>query len=251
VALTDNLVSYWKMDEASGNALDAHGSNTLTENGTGGIASTTGKISNARDFEVADGDYFSLADNADLSTGDIDWTIAAWVQIESKGSGDDREIASKGDTDSFEYAFDFSFADDRFRLRVCSGASFANLTTVLANNFGSPSTATWYHVVCWHDSVNNVIGISVNAGTANTTAYSAGTFDSTKQFRIGAYNGFGGIYWDGLIDEFGFWKRVLTSGERTSLYNGGSGLAYPFTTSSKVGVGLTRTKKLSRLALVG
>lgn len=228
MALTDSLISYWKLDEASGSALDAHGSNTLTENGTGGIASTTGKISNCRDFEVADSDYFSKADNADLSTGDIDWTIAAWVQIESKGSGDDREITSKGDTDSFEFAFDFCFADDRFRLRVCSGASFANLTTVLANNFGSPSTATWYHVVCWHDSVNNVIGISVNAGTANTTAYSAGTFDSTKEFRIGGYNGFGGIHWDGLIDEVGFWKRVLTSGERTSLYNSGSGLAYPF-----------------------
>ena len=32
----------------------------------------------------------------------------------------------------------------------------------------------------------------------------------------------------GRIDEVGFWKRVLTSSERSLLYNGGVGLTYPF-----------------------
>ena len=32
----------------------------------------------------------------------------------------------------------------------------------------------------------------------------------------------------GRIDEVGFWKRVLTSAERSLLYNGGVGLTYPF-----------------------
>ena len=33
---------------------------------------------------------------------------------------------------------------------------------------------------------------------------------------------------DGLIDEVGLWRRVLTPAERTTLYNCGAGLTYPF-----------------------
>ena len=39
-------------------------------------------------------------------------------------------------------------------------------------------------------------------------------------------------YWDGLIDEVGFWKRILTAQEKTNLYNAGAGLAYPLIESS-------------------
>ena len=44
MALTDNLVSYWKLDESSGNAADSVGSNTLTNTGTATYAA--GKINN-------------------------------------------------------------------------------------------------------------------------------------------------------------------------------------------------------------
>jgi hypothetical protein len=52
-------------------------------------------------------------------------------------------------------------------------------------------------------------------------------FDSTTAFQIGA-RGNGGLPFDGLIDEMGFWKRVLNSDEHAALYNNGSGFAYPF-----------------------
>src|SRR5262245_27182846 len=35
-SLLDNLVSYWKLDEASGNAIDSVGTNTLTANNAPG-----------------------------------------------------------------------------------------------------------------------------------------------------------------------------------------------------------------------
>jgi len=31
-----------------------------------------------------------------------------------------------------------------------------------------------------------------------------------------------------VIDEVGFWTRVLTEDERTALYNSGDGITYPF-----------------------
>lgn len=225
MALVDNLISYWPLDEASGNALDAHGSNDLTENGTGGIGTATGILSGARDFEVGDTDYFELADNADLSTGNIDFTMQAWVNLESKPAQDMVIMSKWGSADPREFNLNWSVSDNKFRLIIRTPAS--SNVIVLASNFGIPPLATWCLLHAWHDSVNNLIGISVNAGTANTTAHSTGITDSTGAFRIGSEVN-AGRYWDGLIDEVGFWKRVLTAAERTELYNAGAGRDYAY-----------------------
>lgn len=223
MALTDSLISYWKMDEASGNALDAHSTNDLTDTNT--VGSAAGKISNARDFEADNSEYFVRASNASLTTGDIDFSFQAWVQLESKTAK--RQAITKGGISDYEYGLAYANGSDRFVFEVNSTSSGFSVTSITANNFGSPSTATWYHIICWHDATNNQIGIAVNDGTANTSAYSSGVGTNATDFRIGAYSDFS-EYWDGLIDEVGFWKRVLTSGERTQLYGGGAGLAYPF-----------------------
>lgn len=34
MALTDNLISWWSLDEASGTRYDSHGTNHLTDNNT-------------------------------------------------------------------------------------------------------------------------------------------------------------------------------------------------------------------------
>jgi hypothetical protein len=222
MALTDNLISYWKLDEPSGNALDAHGGNTLTENGT--VGSAAGRINSARDFEQADTDFFERGDSAELSTGDVDFTLQAWVNAESFASYP--SIVTKGGASDREYGL--SYESNRFRFSVSSdGTSWTGV--VAADDFGAPSTGTWYHVVGWHDSVNNQIGISVN-GVATTASYSGGAIDGAGAFRVGAYwsEADGNGRWDGLIDEVGLWKRVLSAAERSALYNGGLGLAYPF-----------------------
>ncbi len=223
MSLTTSLVSYWNLDEASGNRADSHGTNTLTDNNT--VASATGKIGTAGDFEKNNSEWLSHADNADLSTGDIDWTVQAWVQLESKPAGDYMCVVGKGGSGG-EYALFWNAPDDRFYLYV-NGA----FGSIKANTFGAPSLATWYCLHIWHDSVNNLVGISVNAGTADTASYSGGITDGTGAFAIGRDEIGPAGYWDGLIDEVGFWKRVLTSQERTDLYNAGAGFAYPFVTS--------------------
>lgn len=224
MALTDNLISVWEMDEASGNALDSHGSNTLTET-SGTIGAATGKINGARDFEATgDTEYFEIADNADVSVGDTDWTISVWVYGETLASNP--VIASKGWSATpganSEFALFYSTSNSRFRFDARGSTT---TTTVNATNHGAASAGNWYHVVAWHDSVNNVIGISINAGTENTTAKTDGVNDGTASFVVGSSPS-QSFYWDGLIDQVAIWRRVLTSDERTSLYNSGDGLAY-------------------------
>lgn len=218
MALADNLISYWSLEEASGTRADAHGTNDLTDNNT--VAGATGKVGTAADFEADNSEYLSRADNADLSTGDIDYTVAAWVYLESKGAS--RSFVSKEN----EFALWYDSGGDSLAFStVNAGGSSAQ-----AQTGGSPSTATWYYVVGVHDSVNNLTKISVNGGAFATQSFSAGSSDTGNPFYVGRFDFFGAKYMDGLIDEVGFWKRCLTADEVTELYNGGSGRDYAYVT---------------------
>lgn len=226
MSLLDSLVSYWPLNEASGNALDAHGSLHLTET-SGTIGAAAGRISGARDFEAGDTEYFGLADNASLSAGDIDFTIACWVNPESVTGF--QGIASKGwqsvpDANS-EWMLFLSSGAARF---LCRGSG----TSPQPQASPSLTAGSWYWLMAYHDSVNNQIGISVNNGTVATASHSLGVNDGNREFQIGASTGIN-FFWDGLICEFGLWKRLLTSDERAQLYNNGNGLAYPFITGAR------------------
>ena len=56
-------------------------------------------------------------------------------------------------------------------------------------------------------------------------------FGETQPLSFGAYISsalsLGYAHVDGILDEIGFWKRVLTPDERVALYNSGEGLAFP------------------------
>lgn len=231
MALTDSLAAYYKLDESSGNAIDALGVSDLTASGSPPTA-TTGKVGGCRVFVAASSQMFSRADNAALSTGDIDYTLAMWVYLTSKPAAT-MDMLSRYDVGNValrEYLFVWNATNDRFEFYITNTAGGNNVVT--ANNFGAPSTGTWYYVVAWHDAAGNTINISVNNGTANSAATSVSPSDTAVVTTLGGRTGIATRYWDGRLDEVGYWKRVLTVDERTSLYNGGAGLAYPFTTGA-------------------
>ena len=229
MALTDSLVSYWKLDEASGNALDAHGTNDLTDHNT--VTSIAGKINNGRHFAAASSEYFSHTTNASLETGDIDFTLSAWAYLDSFDGN--RMIISKFTAPpDFEWRVflqPFGADNARFTVSNTGSGSDGNVT----NASGTITTGQWYFVVAWHDSVANTINIQVNDGTVGSTSWSSGVLAAgASDLEIGS-DQTGGELMDGIIDEVGFWKRVLTSGERTQLYNSGAGLAYPFSSGAR------------------
>ena len=68
-----------------------------------------------------------------------------------------------------------------------------------------------------------------NSNEGSTSLSTAtGSVNSTNGFVLGA-NYFGSGRFDGSMDEFGLWNRVLTSTEIGHLWNGGAGTTYPFT----------------------
>ena len=85
MALKTNLVSYWKMEEASGSRVDVHGSNDLTDNNT--VLNATGISGNGADHERDTSEWLSIAHasqtNLDVTTGDF--SISCWIKRESTG----------------------------------------------------------------------------------------------------------------------------------------------------------------------
>jgi len=226
--LLDNIVAYWKLDEASGTREDSVGSNDLTDNNT--VTQAQGKVDEAAQFtnEYPNPyEYLSHADNADLSTGDIDFTIAAWVYGDRTPESNEYWgiVTKDSDSDSREYFLIWNGNENRFHFRVMDGS--ASKGEVKATTFGAPSTLTWYFIVVWHDATANTVNIQVNNGTVDSAATSGAPADTDAEFRIGRDYSDNYRCWDGRIDEVGFWKRTLTEAERTALYNSGNGVSHP------------------------
>jgi hypothetical protein len=217
------LTAWWRLNESSGTRADAHGGNALTDNNT--VAAAAGKHGQAADFEADNSEYLSRADNAALSLGDVDATLGAWARLESKGAA--RTILGKFESsgNQREYRLLYDSALDRFVWSVSSDGTSGGEVTVRADALGSPATNTWYFLVAWHDAAGNQLGIQVNNGSGNTAAQSAGIFDGTAAFRIGAAGG-PSQFMDGRVDEAFLYKRLLTAAERAWLYNSGAGRHY-------------------------
>src|SRR3989344_4703773 len=231
-SLGNKLKSYWTLDETSGTRYDSGRGNELTDNAT--VTSATGKISNAADFEQDTSEYLNRADNADLSTGTSDYTVAMWIKPESISATTNQDliIARKWGSDA---------ADQEWNLRVKSGASPSIKMEVLSGvtSGGTIAAGNWYFVVATVDYDAALPSISVTGYIDNVQKLGGGFSgtagrDGAADFQIGGNNPdlLETKYFDGLIDNAMFWKRTLTADERTALYNAGNGLSFGVVTFS-------------------
>ena len=219
--LNSNLISWWTLDEATGSFLDSRGSNDTTTRTCG---SATGKIGNAASVGNTTADYAEITSNSTLQTGDIDFTVCCWVYLNSASNYNIFVAKDDGSNRDLLLLCDAPGDGGTFRFSVYTPTDIR----VSSTSLGTPSTGTWYFLCAWHDAAADMAYLQVNNGTIDSQAtggslypagYAAWTFG---QLGGGAYS----LTLDGRVDEVGFWKRVLTTGERTALYNAGSGVTY-------------------------
>ncbi|NOH11364.1 MAG: LamG domain-containing protein [Chloroflexi bacterium] len=219
MSLTDELISFWELEESSGTRFDAHGSHDLVDNNT--VGQGTGKVGNCADLYSSNSEYLSHSNTPELATGDIDFTIAAWANLRSTGGSP--RIAAKGRWTT-QREWGLYYTGSRFVFYISADGD--NVYDVVeAYDFGAVSLNTWYLVVAWHDETEDTMNIQVNNGTVDSHA-TGGDAPAKRLglFSIGSEYGYG--LFNGMVDQVGFWKRVLTSEERTRLYNNGAGLTY-------------------------
>lgn len=201
--LSAGLVSYWKLDEASGGATDATGANALAEAGT--VGSAAGRVGTARVY--AAGDYHEAAGAGvlDFAPGSP-FTLAVWA-YPTDLTWFGMLLAKSGRFDLRRFGDSWQFS---------GGGGTAHLSAAAAVN-------TWHFLVATYDGAGG-FSLSVNNGTPATAASDTGN-NAAGVFQIGARDGANGFV--GRIDEASVWSRVLSPAEVTAVYNGGSGTTYP------------------------
>lgn len=230
MALIDSLVSYYKMDEASGDRADAHASNTLTDSASGVGVGTAKLGANASAFVAADSDYFIASGSTvfDVTTGDF--SFAFWINSADPATG--ARILWKRVTATGQGYYVTINASDQ----IFVGIADAGGTNYREGN-GSTDIAdgTYHHVVITWTGSTDATTIHVDGGaneyTSSSSVGTVGDITNAETFQMGR-DGSGVAYLTGTIDEVGFWTKVLSSTEISDLYNAGAGFAYPFTAAA-------------------
>ena len=216
MALTDNLISYWKLDEASGNAVDSEPTNPNTMVNQNTMPYGAGKINNAANPVKTGNKHLKIA-NADQTGLDItgDLSVSFWIKTSETGH------------------YVIFFTDGSSGVGYGVGIGVASCSAGKISAFGGQNwfcnasanridDNAWHHVVMTISGTTLIVyldGVSDGGGTTGSG------LSHTGDRKIG---GAVTTSIDALIDEVGIWSRALSASEITSLYNGGAGLQYPF-----------------------
>jgi hypothetical protein len=227
-----NLVSWWALNETSGNRADSHGSETLTDNNT--VLYAAGKKGNAADFERDNSESLSKADDAALSLVGS-WTIAGWINIETAPTLRAGLVHKFGNVSiSNGYGIYIEVVSSSLYVHAHVGGNSTALN--VAHTASALSASTWYFVYGKWDDGADTLYAGVNADTATSGSGGVTTLaDNASILALGA-NLTGGQYFDGLMDEVCLYSRALSADEIAWLYNSGSGRTYAELTATAVPV---------------
>jgi hypothetical protein len=197
--------AFWRMEEAtSANRADSAGSITLTNNGA--VAQASGKIGNAASFPTSS-DYLHQATDTAISgtPGTGAYEVGVWVYLNDVGSSRHVLFENNGGPRAN--------VDTAGKMNWVCGNSQVD-TNVLA-------TGTWYAFnLGFTGSGAGASFIILNNGSAVT---GTGSANVPADLYVGISAGLTQAL-NGRLDAFAVWFNYsLTSGERTTWYNGGVG----------------------------
>ncbi len=215
------LISYWKLEEnENSDRADSAGSNPLSRTANS-IGAAPALIGNGADY-----DAFIDASKALYHVSNADFVLAAgqsmtfslWIKPSAWA-------ANRGILGKFGAAHEYLLwqtVASQFAWVVADGGGTGQSITI-----AQPSLNNWHHIVVGYDSGTSQAFMYVDNGARQNVAC-VGVNPTAAAFQIGNYSSAPAYPFQGLIDEVGFWKRVLSAAEVNKLYNVGAGLSYPF-----------------------
>ena len=216
MALTDNLVAHWRLEESgSANRVDEVAGATLVPTGT--LSAGTGRQGSG--VVLTNTDYLVGADINDWTQS---WTVSTWVKF--SGSTGEQTIVSQGDVlGSFRVFYYNVGGSDTLYVRL-----FFNNEINIPSAFASAKLVLghFHHLVVTFNAATPAMNVWLDAvqyGPHTNTGNAA--YDNNDTIQVGKNA-------TATIDELSMWSRVITSTEVATLYNSGSGLAYPFSTTA-------------------
>ena len=232
------LLAWWEFEESSGTRNDSHSSSlNLTQVGT--INNSTGKVAQSANISPGTINAFSNAanylqrDGSFIPTSTQYW--AGWINLTAGTNNAVFLIASKYGP------FEYEGGPGNRQIAILYDRTQAQPLRIIVSSTGSSASEKaigvscnrdeWVFFEAYYDSVSTNIGIAVNNGSFSilNTGYSSIFNATTATFKVGYYffNSVSGSNSNRfLIDELAIWNRMLTTEERTLLWNGGAGRSY-------------------------
>lgn len=223
--LLQQLAAYWTMNQATGatrldstaNHLDLSDLNTNIAQ-VGGVISFAAQLS-----QSAPSNALQAGANALFVMGSgVSFTFSGWFQGAGYIIGRPIFCMTDGVTTT-PYLFQVDGTATNLQW-YCEDLSNAGHT----NNVTAVTSGTWQYITLGYDDSVKKQFWQVNAGTRQFGSAISGVSGASHDFDIGNYGTLLALPNQFIIDEFGFWRRALTTAEVTQLYNSGAGLSYPF-----------------------
>jgi len=233
MALTDNIIGYWKME---GDSTDATGNGNNGTDTTITYSTGNGKIGQGAGFN---GTSSKISLGTGLSVAGSAFTIAGWVYV-TADLGTFQNVFSKRAAGGTQY---------QMHIDPSGYMGFFNGSSTYESSASAVATGQWVHIALTLSAassgqlihyVNGSAVITTNSvnlgsGSATTAVYMGNRYDGNEGFASN-------------IDEFGIWSRALSGAEITSLYNSGAGFQYPFLTPT---TNYLKGRKRSRVDFTG
>lgn len=209
--LLTGLVSYYKLEDVN----DFYGTNHLSN--INAATFQTGKVRNGAKFNGTT-QYLRRANPLSVNTTNI--SMFGWVYISTTS---EKGCFWNNGKNTMEAMDGYGLGVGAHTADFVGNELVGLLDGIAWLSFAKPIGAAGWHFVgmtrdalTWRGYVDNVVAVTIF-----TTNPSPPTLD----FTLGADNpaDIYPRYWRGMVDEFGFWNKVLSAQERTDLYNGGAG----------------------------
>jgi hypothetical protein len=222
-SLASGLVSYWRLDESSGNAADSVGSNTLTNTS---VTYSTGKIGNGAVFVPASSANLQISSGSQVGLNiTSDLSLSLWFKPNATpGSG--QVLLSKSNFTTSNRTYQLSYENSGSPWLVWQiSASGTNSVQTIMTYTTTLTNSTWYHLVVRYKASTTTSTIYIDGSlVATNTGMPSSIFNGTSAFTLGARsNTTADVFLDGMLDEVGIWSREITTTEIAYLYNSGSG----------------------------
>lgn len=167
----------------------------------------------------ASSQYYSIANNANVSFYNTDWTWCGWFYASNPANTGVLTIKDDATTTNREIGIFCGLTANR-----ASVFYYPDTTELVCS---TPISANTYYFVCVTFTASSKrLAISVNAGTEATRTCSASIPNGSYDLSIGRRSADGSFQFDGRLASIGKWNRVFDASEIAAIYNSGIGLTY-------------------------
>lgn len=223
--LKNGLISWWDLEEISGNRLDSHGTNHLTATN---VSYRNHLSTSSPNFQYS----LSVANNSTLELASKSFTICCSVALFQSPSvnGNYFFIFNKDNigTNGREWGLIITSVSDpvanRFIFGIFNKDVGGGQDTITANNAGNFTLNTRYWIVCKYNKLSGTISIRVNNGISDTKTYNNAIIHSNtpSPVRLSASSGTGTPYGlNGVITKACIYEKILSDVEEDYLWNNG------------------------------